>query len=249
MTASAPGVKGPVNVLIHMAYDLAKNTTDPQVKAMATNLDKGLHELNDLLSEIIVMARITTNISTPTAEIIHMGQLGDAFEDQLEPLAYNHDVVLAIDDAQYAVKSNMWLLRRIIYNLLTNAIVHTNKGTKVRLWLKRRDQFCIISIVDTGPGIPNAYGRDHAANFANLLKVQHRSDKPNKAEGVSTQSGHGLGLLGVMRMCNTLGITMTLVSKVGKGTMFRFKVPLADQADLARMALPKPDEFDLASKE
>jgi two-component system OmpR family sensor kinase len=120
---------------------------------------------------------------------------------------------------------NKWLLRRIIHNLMMNAIVHGNEGTRVRLSVHNNGHVCTIRVIDSGPGIPGADGLDRAANFANLL-THLRLPSPDP-EAMRTVSGHGLGLKGVIRMSHTLGLPMSMVSRPGVGTMFRFKVPLA----------------------
>lgn len=241
-------VRSPVNTMIQLAGNLEKCQDVSEAKLAAKHFESGLRELGDLLDEIIVMAQVTTDVVTQTDELISMDDLSYQLYEKLEPLAHARRVILAADDAPFFVTSNKWLLSRILSNLLTNAIVHGDKTTRVRLCIYRNRKHCYIRVWDTGQGMPDANGPDRAANFNNMLKVIHRKRGQNKAQGMTTLSGHGLGLRSVMRMCNTLGITMTLVSKPGKGSMFRFKLPLADPAAIAEK-LPMLNAFDQVSKD
>ena len=212
-----------------------------QLRQGIKNIEAGLFELGDSLSEIITMAQITTKMVTPTAEIIDMGRFCNALFDRLDPLAHARKIVFAVDEVDCCVRSNYFLLQRVLTNLLMNAIAHGDRKTKIRLWLYRNQKYCYVRVWDTGPGMVGADSPDRAANFANLLNFSHRREGPNKAEGISILSGHGVGLRSVIRLCNTLELKVTLVSRIGKGTMYRFRLPLVTMpltaTDLQFMAM------------
>lgn len=220
--------KGPIMALINMAESLQHNT-DPEVtRATARHLVSGLHELGNLQSEIIMMAQVTTETVSPNADMIDMRTLMWQIRQVVADEAHKRKVMLVLDDPCFYVKSNKWLLTRIITNLTMNAIVHGSKASMVQISIYARNGNCYISIWDTGRGIPNANGPDRAANFTNLVNTVHQRPAhiPHQGDNVLA-GGHGLGLKSVMRMCNTLGITMTLFAKPGWGSRFRFCVPLA----------------------
>jgi signal transduction histidine kinase len=220
--------KGPIMGLLNMAEALEHNT-DPEVtRATARHLVSGLHEFGNLLSEIIMMAQVTTETVSPNADMIDMRALMWRIRQVVADEARKRKVMLALDDPCFYVKSNKWLLTRIITNLTMNAIVHGSKSSMVQIRIYPRNGNCYISIWDTGRGIPNANGPDRAANFTNLVNSVHQRPAhiPPQSDNVLA-GGHGLGLKSVMRMCNTLGITMTLIAKPGWGSKFRFSVPLA----------------------
>jgi signal transduction histidine kinase len=220
--------KGPIMGLLNMAESLQHNT-DPEVtRATAQHLVSGLHEFGNLLSEIIMMAQVTTETVSPNGDMIDMRALTWRIRQVVADEAHKRKVMLVLDDPCFYVKSNKWLLTRIITNLTMNAIVHGSKSSIVQIRIYPRNGNCYISIWDTGRGIPNANGPDRAANFTNLVNSVHQRPAhiPHQSDNVLA-GGHGLGLKSVMRMCNTLGITMTLIAKPGWGSKFRFSVPLA----------------------
>jgi signal transduction histidine kinase len=237
-------VQKPVHTMIDLAKSLQGCTEPAQFRAAATRFEHGLAELSDKLDEIIVMARITTAMMTATDEVVDMRQLGDYFRTQYEPLAETKGIQFLVDDAPVKVASNAWLLQRIIANLLMNSFVHSDHKTNVRLWLYSNEKYCYIRVWDTGPGMMGANGPDRAANFTNLVNLNTRNQRRHYDEGLEVLSGHGLGLRSVQRMCHTLGITMTLISRPTKGSMFRFRVPLASLHDISAKMYHPTDSRD-----
>lgn len=240
---AAHDMLGPLKAITTIAAEIARSEDLASARQAAGHVQNGLIELDDLMREVIVMAKIVTQLQTPNDEIIDMGKLGDYFQLYLTNIAMERHIHLSVDPASYKVMSNAWLLKRIIYNLLMNAINHGDNQTNVRLYLRKNAHWCYIRIWDTGPGIPHANGPDRAANLTNLLNNEYMLQHAGEDDSTHYLGGYGLGLRGVLRMCHTLGITITLVSKPHH-TVFRFRVPLADLRKLPP-ASNEPDLFNL----
>lgn len=223
-----------VSAMRYTARDIVKAADLDSARAIAQNMEAGLGDLTDMISEVVEMARLGTKLKTTQDDVIFMPKLAQEFAEDLGALARERGVILGFNDTEIFIKSNHWLLKRILRNLLTNAIVHARTDKKrryVTLSARRCGQFCYIRVCDSGAGIPGMNGPDRAANFQSLIFTQ--ASKDSAPEKVSkTVSGHGLGLRGVLRMSNTLGLEITMKSRVGVGTMFRFKVPVATMDDL-----------------
>ena len=225
-------LNNPVWAMSFTAREIANAPDLDTAKAIAQNMEAGLHDLTDMIVEVVEMARLGTKLATPLDNVILMPEICRHFNRELGALARERSIRLGFDDVPIAVRSNEWLFKRIIHNLLMNAIVHGNKRTYVKLAVRQCGQFCYLRVWDTGPGIPGVDGPDRAANFKNLIFTT-RQEKSSEHNPVSQRvTGHGLGLRGVMRMANTLGLEITMRSRVGVGTMFRFKVPIAAMDDL-----------------
>lgn len=225
----------PIWAMSYTARDIVECTDLESAKEIAQNMEAGLRALTDLIVEVVEMARLGTKLKTPLDEVIFLPGLCRDFAKDLRPLAQQLGVTLGFDAVEIAVKSNKWLLQRIIHNLLMNAIVHAKPGkkkTRVKLSLHRKGEFCHIRVCDSGPGIPDANGPDRADNFKNLVYTMRNAKSTDPDRTSRKVTGHGLGLSGVMRMSNTLGLEITMKSRVGLGTMFHFKVPIATLDDL-----------------
>ena len=119
-------------------------------------------------------------------------------------------------------------LRRILQNLIGNAIRYTAHG---RVVVAARKRGCMIrlEVWDTGPGIPEE-------EQDNIFKEFHRLNAR-----ASASEGMGLGLAIVERACALLGHPLGLSSRLGKGTCFMLQVPLVTaQNTLPAPVLPAP---------
>jgi signal transduction histidine kinase len=125
-----------------------------------------------------------------------------------------------------------------------NAMRHTAGGNVQVAFRKRANHTCWIEVMDTGSGIPDADGPDWTANFANLAQ-NIRNGNMRSQDAAS----HGLGINNVKNLCAILGTTMQLYSVTGRGSIFRFVLPLADDDtpmadeadDIAALAALYPD--------
>ncbi len=233
-------MRSPITALVMQVQVIAKSTDLDHIHATAKHIEVGLHELVQLQIEIIEMAKVTTQLITPTDQTIWLEDIGTTMLERFDDFAADRNINLPIENMPFYVTSNTWLLKRILSNLINNAIVHGHVRTAVGLHAQRCGNNCHIWVWDTGYGMPNADSADHAANFLSLLGIIHLESAKTKSKA-NANLGHGIGLRSVMRMCKTLGITMQLYSKQGKGSVFHFHLPLA-AASLA--SPPEPEEED-----
>src|SRR5690606_24819712 len=106
-------------------------------------------------------------------------------------------------------------LRQVVHNLLFNALRHTPEGGLVVVQGAVGGDMVEISVSDTGIGIPPE----------KLDEIFNRYYQVEIAKRV--REGSGLGLHIVRQLVEAQGGTITVDSVVGKGTTFRFTVPLA----------------------
>lgn len=106
-------------------------------------------------------------------------------------------------------------LRRILFNLISNAVKYTQNGKRVGVVLEKIGSSVKVSITDLGIGIPKT---DHDKVFkkffrsANVLKV--------------TPDGTGLGLFISKALIEAMGGKIGFSSAEGKGAVFYFTIPL-----------------------
>jgi CheY-like chemotaxis protein len=105
-------------------------------------------------------------------------------------------------------------LRRLLQNLVSNAIKYTLKG-RVLVGCRRRNGRLRIDVHDTGLGIP-------ASKKQAIFQEFHRLDR-----GAKVARGLGLGLSIVERIARVLDHKLSLISAVGRGSQFSVEVPLS----------------------
>jgi CheY-like chemotaxis protein len=135
--------------------------------------------------------------------------------DEFGALAAAKGLRLTVVPCRAVVSTDPAYLRRILQNLIGNAVRYTDRG-RVLVGVRRRGGMVRLEVRDTGPGIPEA-------EQDNIFKEFHRLNAR-----ASASEGMGLGLAIVERACGLLGHPLGLVSEVGRGTCFMVQLPLAE---------------------
>jgi hypothetical protein len=118
------------------------------------------------------------------------------------------------------IKGDPKLLRQAILNVVVNAIDAMDQQGRLGLKVENDDGECILTVSDTGPGIPEAI-RDRIFDLYFSTK----------------RDGSGIGLALTFRMMQLHGGTIDFVSEPGNGTSFRLRFPEAAHAGQRRLAL------------
>ena len=133
---------------------------------------------------------------------------------ELRPLAIEKQIELAIAveaDKAPIVRGDRLELRRVITNLIGNAIKFTDRG-KVEIKLESADDRVSVRVQDSGIGISP---QDQKAIFQRYHQGNHR------------RAGKGLGLYLSQQIVNAHQGELEVESAVGEGTTFSFSLPLA----------------------
>jgi two-component system phosphate regulon sensor histidine kinase PhoR len=116
-----------------------------------------------------------------------------------------------------AVRADRQRLREVIVNLVDNAAKYTPEGGSVDLSAAARNGSVVVSVKDTGVGIPPESGEF-------IFEPFYRVRGTRAQQG---QASSGLGLALAKRVVEAQGGTISFESKVGKGTTFTFTLELA----------------------
>ena len=190
---------------------------DPQYAECAQIInDSGLHLLA-MIDDILAMAQTASADPLYAEETVRVADIVALSLDIVRPLAQQGGVVCQAEIAPgvETMRGDPAKLRRVLINLLTNAIKFTESGGLVRLRAQREAGGAIaLSVADTGIGIP--------ADKLDLVMQpfgQVDSSLSRKHQGV------GLGLPLAQRLVELHGGAMAIVSTPGKGTTVTARFP------------------------
>jgi CheY-like chemotaxis protein len=151
---------------------------------------------------------------TPSITSFKMSDLMRSLEIEFAPIARAKGLKLTLVPCSLAVESDRLLLRRLLQNLVSNAIKYTPRG-RVLVGCRRHGQSLRIGVYDTGVGI-------HILKRGEIFKEFHRLE-----QGARIARGLGLGLSIVERLARVLNHGIALDSNISGGSFFSVMVPTA----------------------
>jgi Na+/proline symporter/signal transduction histidine kinase len=192
-------------------------------RRLVDNIDASLEAVEEILGALLDMSRLDAGALRPEFASFRVDELMRQIELEFAPLATSKGIDLVIVPCTLVVRSDRRLLRRLIQNLVSNAIKYTPEG-RVLVGCRRHGADLRIDIYDTGVGIPQSKWRDIFIEF-------HRLD-----QGAKIARGLGLGLSIVERVARVLDCPIGLESESGRGSHFTVTVPLSNEAPVELLA-------------
>jgi CheY-like chemotaxis protein len=191
---------------------------------LVRNVDASLEAVEDILSTVLDISRFDAGAVKPEITTFPVEDILLPLRREFGPMAAAKGLDFVILPCAAAVLSDRKLLRRILQNLISNAIKYTRAG-RVLVGARRRGTQLQFRIHDTGHGIPEAQQKTIFREFERL----HRDKE--------LEPGLGLGLSIVDRMCRLLKHPLSMESKVGKGSLFSVTVPMGRATSAAAAAV------------
>ncbi|MDQ3272178.1 MAG: HAMP domain-containing histidine kinase [Pseudomonadota bacterium] len=182
---------------------------EPELVAqIAPKIVQSTQAVNALFNSLFDLAKLDSGAVEPTWQPVDLPTLVCELELQYAPLAREKGLVLRTRVMPGVAESDPMLLRRLLGNLLSNAVRHTVKGG-VLLAVRGGTDGPRVEIWDTGVGVAPEHQQ---AIFREFYRVAAHN---------GTEEGFGLGLSIVSRLCHTLKHRLTMDSRPGRGTVFR----------------------------
>ncbi|NVK23436.1 MAG: PAS-domain containing protein, partial [Gammaproteobacteria bacterium] len=198
--------------LFTSALSSQPDLTETQQRQVS-NINDSLKVANDLLSNLGEIARIESGNIKPQLESFALQSLFDELCQDYSAFIQVQNIQFRCVKTQVWVKSDRHLLRRILQNLLGNALRYAANG-KVLLGVRRKDQKVQIQVLDNGPGIPKEKQHLVFEQFTQL-----------NSDNTESRKGLGLGLNITKSLAELLVHPLSLVSKEGQGCKFSIDVP------------------------
>lgn len=214
--SAAHDLRQPLQAMAIFADTLRNKVTDPEQLSIVAKLKQAMQNLSSLFNEILDVSRYEFDFNAAGTQPTSIKALLSKVYLEFEAMAAQKQLKLRFHTPDYKVIAHGALLERIIRNLLSNAIRYTDNGG-VLLGCRRRGRHLVIEVWDTGRGIPEQK-KEHI--FSKFVQV---NDSDREERG-----GFGLGLAIVKQFVDSLGYDLQVQSVVGRGTVFRLRVPLAD---------------------
>ena len=206
-------LRQPLHAMGLLAGALSEKVKDPEVVELTNTISASMEALEELFNELLDMSRLDSGKISPNPANFSIRQLFDKLRLEFEPEAAMKGLELRFPTNGRFLFSDPGLVERILRNLISNAIRYTAKGG-VLVACRTRHGRPWLEVWDTGRGIaPDQQERI----FDEFFQVANPERDRRK--------GLGLGLSIVKRLCSLLDHELALVSRPGRGSVFRFQVP------------------------
>jgi signal transduction histidine kinase len=191
----------------------------PEQKNMVAMMERNTQNLIELVNDLLDASKLESGTMRLDAATIELRGLVGELNQQLEPLAREKEIALEEDVPEDLpeLRADRAKLRRVLVNLVSNALKFTPKGGRVKLGASREGGFVRVSVADTGVGIQREDLHDIFDKYAQARSRATRSEK-----------GTGLGLYITRQLVELHGGKISVQSEVGKGSTFSFTIPVAE---------------------
>lgn len=175
-----------------------------------------VERLNELTTNFLELSRLESGRIRFEREPIHLEGLVRECMEILRPQAGSEGVTLeiAVEEGLTPVQGDRNQIKRLLLNLINNAIKYNHESGWVNVSLQRGDRSVLIKVIDSGRGIP-------PEALKNLFDRFYRV--PDQESRVA---GTGLGLAIAKKIVLNHGGTISVDSELEKGTTFSIKLPV-----------------------
>lgn len=229
LAAAGHDLMQPFNAASLFASLLEQKATNKELRELSHNLVQSLSNAEELLTMLLDMTKLESGRLVPHKQPFKLSEIMTPLVNEFSMIAHEKGLTLRYVKTDEIVFSDKKLLRRIVQNLISNAIRYTKTG-RILIGIRRSGDFISLSVFDTGPGIAVENQKFIFEEFSQL-NSEHSSH------------GLGLGLTIVDKISNLLGHKVHLDSIVDKGTCFTVLLPKG-QLSTPHLGLPKNNLID-----
>jgi PAS domain S-box-containing protein len=201
-------------------------------EAVRSMIERQTEQLVHLVDDLLDVSRIGSGKLRLRTERIDLAVVLHSAMDTSRPLmeAAGHVLTVDLPTAPMFVDADVTRLAQVFANLLNNAAKFTDHGGRIRLAVACEGGDVLVSVTDTGIGIPSAM-------LLNVFQMFSQLDQSLE----KTQGGLGIGLCLVKQLVELHGgLVEARSAGLGRGSEFVVRLPLAQSA--ARELLPPPVE-------
>ena len=169
--------------------------------------------LNRLINDLLSLSRIESREMKLQLELLELGPEIRQIADKIKPRFQKKELALSVAASghQVVALADRDRLEQVLLNLLENSLMYTPSGGRVEVGVKESDGLVVVSVSDTGIGIP-------PDDIPRIFERFYRVDRARSRK----LGGTGLGLAIVKHIVETHGGRVWVESEVGKGSTFYF---------------------------
>ncbi len=222
-------LRTPLSAVLMQAQMLKRFADNPEKVAKgADSIAVNARRMNAMIHDLVDMGRLEAGTLGMQRKYIELQPFVRYLRDRLAGSLPMERVELMVPEELPVIWADPDRLERVLVNLLSNAIKYSPAGSPVRLCAWPQERWVWVSVSDEGQGIARE-------DFPRIFERYFRAQRSARSEGL------GLGLYICRMLVEAHGGRLEVESTVGRGSTFRFSMPVADEAGIDEEALPRKD--------
>ena len=209
---------------VEMLRDQDAGQTTAAQERMLETIDRNATRLRNLIEDLFTLTKIESGTSQSVPRPVNLLDIVRDAAQVVQPMVTSTGLTLTVTcpDGSLAVNGDVSQLDRVVMNLLSNAAKFTSPGGRIRVTAARDGDAAVISVSDTGIGIPD---KDKDALFSRFFRASNAVRR--------SIPGTGLGLTIVGTIVAEHGGEVAVHSTEGVGTTVTVRLPLLLASALA----------------
>ncbi|SPC16424.1 putative hybrid sensor histidine kinase [Cupriavidus taiwanensis] len=213
LASASHDLRQPLHAMGLFLVSLGRTCLDERQRQLLAHIEASSGAAREMLNSLLDFSKLEAGVITPRARAFRLQPLLHKLENEFAPQAEARGLVYRTRDTTVTLHGDPTLVELVLRNLIANAIRYTQQGG-VLVACRKRGVRATIEVWDTGIGIPSAQHRD-------IFREFHQLDNPERDQ----RKGLGLGLAIVDGLARTMRTRVTLASRPGRGSVFRFSMP------------------------
>ncbi|MDM7942137.1 MAG: PAS domain S-box protein [Hydrogenophaga sp.] len=220
LAAASHDLRQPIHALSLFLTALRSMSQAPRLRSadlaeLCQRMQASLDGLGQLLNMLLDVSRLDANAVQVEPAPTSAQRLLEELDQDFHQIAGDKGLQLHVASSRLWVDTDPTVLRRILTNLVSNAVRYTSRG-RVLIGCRPRGHEVEFQVWDSGIGIPTA---QREAIFEEFFQIGQTTAARHESHGL------GLGLSIVKRSALLLHATLNLRSTPGRGSMFSIRVP------------------------
>ncbi len=203
---------------LELELALGKERSNEEYRETLGTVAQNVETLNNTVNDLLLISRIEAKQPVLRREAVPLKLLVEELLETFEPFFDDLELRLEQSLEPVTVDLDRSRFRRVLANLLDNAIKFSEAGGEVAVRLVRRGAEGVLEIEDHGRGIP-------AEEIDRVFERFYRASNTLEVQGT------GLGLPIVRSLIEAHGGRLEVESELGVGSLFRIVLPLSADAD------------------
>ena len=218
---AAHELRTPLAVMRNVAEVALRSPRDPEhYRRVLGDVLEEVERMTRLAEQLLFLCREDAGLVPLVMKAVRLDDLARESSEHMAVVAGSKGLALESDGlTSCAVRGDADQLRRLLFNLLDNAIKFTPAGGTIRVGMERADGHACLTVADTGVGIP-------AEHLPHVFERFYRVDPARGQEA----EGTGLGLAICRSIAEAHGGHLRIESAVGQGTQVTLVMPVGAEA-------------------